>query len=269
MRKIAIIGGSGVKESLSYLGLESEIVHTPFGNAAIEIGNVDGNQVCFLARHGVNHVLPPHKINYHANIWALKKLGTEEILATTAVGSLNKFVRANELIVCDQFIDFTKNRTYSFFNGEIKKVAHVDFTEPFCPTLRARLCKILQDLHFSYYPTGCYACMEGPRYESKAEVQMLSQLGAQVVGMTLIPEVLLAREAEICYVNCSVITNMGAGISPTPLTHAEVTAAMEKMNQKVLEIFKAFIDYPEPVPATCPCKHALKDYGGFHVENFE
>jgi len=269
MRKLAIIAGSGVKESLSSAGLKTEIVHTPFGDAKCELGNVAGNQVCFLARHGLHHVLPPHKVNYRANIWALKHLGTEEILSTTAVGSLNEKMRPGDFVICDQFIDFTKSRVNSFFNGENNLVAHVDFTEPYCPSLREKLSQTLAELKLSYHATGCYACMEGPRYESKAEVKMLAALGGDIVGMTNIPEVLLAREAEMCYVNISLVTNMGAGISKTPLSHEEVVAAMSAMGKDVLAIFDAFIHYNEPVKADCPCKHALREYGGFQVDSFK
>lgn len=268
MRKIAIIGGSGVQESLSLEQITSELIPTPFGEAKCEIGKIAGNQVVFLARHGAGHVLPPHKINYRANMWALKQLGTEEILATTAVGSLHTKIAPGTFVVCDQFLDFTKGRINTFFNGEHGLVAHVDFTEPYCPNLRSKLIKTLEDLHISYHGTGCYVCAEGPRYESKAEVKMFAQLGGDVVGMTNIPEVLLAREAEMCYANISLVTNMGAGISATPLSHEEVLASMNTMQEKIINIFSAFINYPEPITEKCSCKHALRDYGSFKLDSF-
>ncbi len=269
MRKIALIGGSGVQESMGATGFTSRVIGTPFGEAKCEIGSIAGNQVVFLARHGLNHVLPPHKINYRANMWALKHLGTEEILATTAVGSVNTAIQPGEFVVCDQFLDFTKNRVNTFFNGEQGLVAHVDFTEPYCPRLRHTMIKILTELRVNFHSTGCYVCTEGPRYESKAEVKMFGSLGGDVVGMTNIPEVLLAREAEMCYTNVSLVTNLGAGLSAVPLAHEDVLEAMSKMQKQIVEIFAAFIkNTPDKEEAACSCAKALSAYGGFPTNSY-
>ena len=144
MRKIAIIGGTGVYSPEALAGFEEKVIATPYGDALCKIGTLHGNQVVFITRHGVGHSVPPHKVNYRANIWALKSLGTEEIFATTAVGSLNKEMKAGHFVVCDQAIDFTKSRVNTFYDTPERGVAHVDFTNPYCQRLRAKVIKCLE-----------------------------------------------------------------------------------------------------------------------------
>lgn len=268
MRKIAIIGGTGIQDPSKTEQLESLTIQTPFGPAYCEKGLQSGNQVIYLARHGKGHSVPPHKINYRANIWALKYLGTEEILATAAVGSANEKMVPGSFVVCDQIIDFTKNRINTFYNGQGHLVAHVDFTNPYCPFLRKKVIKFMQELHMPFFPTGCYVTSEGPRYETSAEVKMLAKLGGDLLGMTGMPETILAREAEMCYVNVSLVTNMGAGISGTPLAHEEVESNMQKYSRQMNELLDLFIKDTEPSPASCSCHHAMKDFGGFQLNAF-
>lgn len=269
MRKIAVIGGTGIQDPSQKDALERRIIETPFGPASCEIGEKQGNQVVYLARHGKGHVVPPHKINYRANMWALKSLGTEEILATAAVGSGNSQMVPGTFVVCDQILDFTKSRIGTFFNGEHNLVAHVDFTNPYCPVLRNKLIKILADLQVKYFPQGCYVSTEGPRYETAGEIKMYTQAGGDLFGMTGMPEAILAREAEMCYVNLSLVTNMAAGISTAPLAHEEVVAAMAEYQKQMNKIIALFTGDTSTRVEGCNCQQALKDFGGFQLEAFK
>ena len=182
MRKIGIIGGTGVEDASRFGTLEPVTVKTPFGEAHCLKTTLNGHEVYFMARHGANHSLPPHKINYRANIFALKQLGVTEILSFTAVGSINVALRPGTFVVCSQLLDFTKNRVNTFFNGEGGKVAHVDFAYPYCPVVRERVIHALMQLGLRHCKQGTYVVTEGPRYETAAENKMFACLGGDVCG---------------------------------------------------------------------------------------
>ena len=265
MRKIAIIGGTGVENPEKFPNFVEKIIETPYGQAKCKIGELNGNQVVFLSRHGVDHGIAPHKINYRANMWALKSLGTEEIFATTAVGSLNPKMKAGHFVVCDNALDFTKSRINTFYDTPERGVVHVDFTQPYCPRIRAKVIRCLEKMDVTFHKTGVYVCTEGPRFETAAEIKAYAMLGGDLVGMTSIPESLLAREAEMCYANCSIVTNMAAGISPTPLSHSEVVGAMAKSIETMGTLIDMFLADNEPVDIICGCPEALKEFGGFKL----
>lgn len=265
MRNIAIIGGTGIYNPEALSGFEEIVVNTPYGQVKVNKGQIAGNSVTFITRHGLGHKLPPHKVNYRANIWALKSLGVEEIFATTAVGSLNEEMRAGDFVVCDQLLDFTKSRANTFYDDENRGVAHVDFTNPYCPRLRSVVIDCLAMTGSAYHESGTYVCAEGPRFETAAEIRMYKILGGDLVGMTNAPESVLAREAEICYVNVSIVTNMAAGISPTPLSHSEVVAAMSVSITKMNSLITDFIEYQGEVDSSCTCAEAMKEFGGFKL----
>lgn len=265
MRKIAIIGGTGIYSPEALSGFEKKIIQTPYGPALCNIGTMSGNQVIFITRHGIGHKTPPHKVNYRANIWALKSLGTEEIFATTAVGSLNPQMQAGHFVVCDNVLDFTKSRINTFYDTPERGVVHVDFSYPYCAVLRSKVIKCLEKTDITFHKTGTYVCTEGPRFESAAEIKMYSMLGGDVVGMTNMPESILAREAEMCYTNCSIVTNMAAGISETPLSHLEVVEAMGKSIKNMEKLISAFIAYNDSINEDCNCHEALKEFGGFKL----
>lgn len=225
MRKIAIIGGTGIYSPEALQGFAEKIIDTPYGQALCNIGEIAGNQVVFITRHGVGHKTAPHKVNYRANIWALKSLGTEEIFATTAVGSLNPEMKAGHFVVCSNVLDFTKSRINTFYDTPERGVVHVDFSYPYCPCVRERVIRCLEKMNITFHKEGVYVATEGPRFESAAEIKAYAMLGGDLVGMTNMPECILAREAEMCYSTCSIVTNMAAGISPTPLSHMEVVEA--------------------------------------------
>lgn len=265
MRKIAIIGGTGIYSPEALQGFAEKIIDTPYGQALCNIGEIAGNQVVFITRHGVGHKTAPHKVNYRANIWALKSLGTEEIFATTAVGSLNPEMKAGHFVVCSNVLDFTKSRINTFYDTPERGVVHVDFSYPYCPCVRERVIRCLEKMNITFHKEGVYVATEGPRFESAAEIKAYAMLGGDLVGMTNMPECILAREAEMCYSTCSIVTNMAAGISPTPLSHMEVVEAMGKSINNMNKLIAAFVNDNEPVVATCGCHTALKEFGGFKL----
>lgn len=265
MRKIGIIGGTGIYSPEAMKGFETEVIETPYGKALCSLGTMAGNQVAFITRHGAGHTVAPHMINYRANIWALKSLGTEEVFATSATGSLNPEMTAGHFVVCDQLLDFTKSRVNTFYDNPVRGVAHVDFTHPYCETLRTKVIDILSRTDIPFHKTGCYVCTEGPRFETAAEIKAYEVLGGDVVGMTNAQEAVLAREAEMCYTNVSIVTNMGAGISKTPLSHAEVQEAMARSIRNMEKVITGFISYNKPVQDICLCRHAMKEFGGFQL----
>ena len=265
MRKIAIIGGTGIYSPEALQGFAEKIIDTPYGQALCNIGEIAGNQVVFITRHGVGHKTAPHKVNYRANIWALKSLGTEEIFATTAVGSLNPEMKAGHFVVCSNVLDFTKSRINTFYDTPERGVVHVDFSYPYCPCVRERVIRCLEKMNITFHKEGVYVATEGPRFESAAEIKAYAMLGGDLVGMTNMPECILAREAEMCYSTCSIVTNMAAGISPTPLSHMEVVEAMGKSINNMNKLIAAFINDNEPVAANCGCHTALKEFGGFKL----
>lgn len=224
--RLAIIGGTGVYDPRILENIREEVITTPYGQAMVRIGTYQGEPVAFMARHGVNHSVPPHLINYRANIYALKMLGVERVIATTAVGSCNRNMKPGDFVVVDQFLDFTKGRISTFFEGGEAGVVHTDVTEPYCPEIRSVLIAAAEEVGIPVHPAGTYVCTEGPRFETAAEIRMFGQLGGDVVGMTNVPECVLAREAGLCYATVSMVTNFGAGISPNPLTHEEVLEVM-------------------------------------------
>lgn len=224
--RLAIIGGTGVYDPRILADIREEAVKTPYGDVTVRIGTYEGEEVAFLPRHGAKHSVPPHLINYRANIYALKLLGVERIIATTAVGSVNRNMKPGDFVLTSQFLDFTRGRPSTFFEGGEQGVVHTDFTEPYCPECRAVLKKAADTIGIVAHDGGCYVCTDGPRFETPAEIKMFAMLGGDLVGMTNVPEVVLAREAGICYATVSMVTNFAAGISPTNLTHEEVLEVM-------------------------------------------
>ena len=252
---VALIGGTGISQITDLTDVRDETVETKFGAAHVTRGNLRGRELVFLHRHGPQRNVPPHRINYRANIAALKQLGVTAIFATTAVGGLHDDWVPGTLVLLDQFLDFTKLRPTTFFDGGSAIPVHTDMTEPYCPRLRRLLLNVAEQMNVTLIPQGVYACMEGPRFETPAEIRMLQTLGGDVVGMTGVPEVVLAREAGICYTGVSIITNYAAGISPAPLTHEEVMDAMAEHAPKLLRLFLAAVE--AHIDEDCSCRHTL------------
>lgn len=198
MVKIGIIGGSGMDDPRLMKNIKEKKVKTPYGNpsSTLTIGKIDGVDTVVLARHGKDHSIYPTGVNFRANIHALKKEGCTHILATTAVGSLRDRIKPGDLVFPDQFIDFTKHRALTFHD---KKVIHTPMSEPFCETLRSLLTGSAKELKLRHHREGTVITIEGPRFSTKAESHMFRSWGADVINMSTVPEVILARESGICY----------------------------------------------------------------------
>jgi 5'-methylthioadenosine phosphorylase len=258
--RAAIIGGSGVDVTSLLDTVRPRSVDTPFGGVDIETGSFQGQDVGFLRRHGPGHSVPPHRINYRANVWALRQLGVERVLTTAAVGSLREEMGPGHFVIVDQFLDFTKQRASTFHEGGPEGVVHVDVTEPFCPELRELLVSHGTSLDLPVHDGGVYACAEGPRYETAAEVRAFAMLGGDVVGMTVVPEVVLARELGLCYANIASVTNVAAGLSDQPLSHEEVLQAQAGSAERLERLLTAVLG-DIPAERTCSCSRKPEAVG--------
>lgn len=253
---IAIIGGTGLY-NMDMMEAVSEItVETEYGEAKAYIGSMEGKSMAFMPRHGTRHSVPPHLVNYRANITALKQLGVKKILATASVGSLNTAMAPGHLVLVDQFIDFTKNRPLTFFEGGEKGVVHTDVTQPYCIGLRGILKNVSRGLGRTVHQQGVYVCTEGPRFETPAEIKMFQLLGGHLVGMTNVPEVVLAREAGLCYATVATVTNFAAGISPNSLSHEEVLEEMAASQEYLLELLRRAVRKIVPEEG-CGCSRGV------------
>jgi len=249
---IAIIGGTGLYDPHVFSGKEERIM-TSYGAIDVVMGSLDDKKVVFLARHGTNHSVPPHKVNYKANIIGLKGLGVERIIAINSVGSINDKLAPGDLIAPNDFIDLTRGRGSTFFDDE---VVHVDLSNPYCPEVRSALLLAAEDARGKIFDGGVYACTQGPRFETPAEIRMLSTLGSDIVGMTGLPEAVLAREQELCYASICTVTNYAAGISKEKLTASEVKEVVEGGLE---DLKKTIIKAIELMPGDrgCGCGEAL------------
>jgi 5'-deoxy-5'-methylthioadenosine phosphorylase len=212
--RIGIIGGTGVEMPDEGDHFAESLVPTPFGEARVFLGVPDGPfaDVVFLSRHGANHDIPPHKVNYRANIFALHALGARDVLASFAVGSIAEHIPPGGAMAIDQIIDFTYGREHTFFDGGELGLFHVPFTEPFSRALRGQIIDLAPRFGLNLIPSGTYVCCNGPRFETAAEIRMFGQLGADVVGMTAMPEAALAREIGLRYAGVAISVNWAAGV---------------------------------------------------------
>lgn len=257
--RVAVIGGSGVYEQPFLEDERKSMVETEFGPVAIKQGTYRDRTVFFITRHGGGHTVPPHLINYRANIAALKKLKVDAVIATAAVGSLRRELNPGSRVIIDQFIDFTKQRPLTFYEGEEGFVVHTDFTEPYCPEIRSVILSAGRDLGQKMIDGGCYVCTEGPRFETPAEIKMFKSWGVDVVGMTTVPEATLAREAGLCYAAIALPTNYAAGVSSEPLTQEEVLTAMDKDKPELERLIAASIARIK-TGTSCRCREAGNIY---------
>ncbi|MEM4162612.1 MAG: S-methyl-5'-thioadenosine phosphorylase, partial [Thermoplasmata archaeon] len=228
---VAIIGGSGIGEIFE---VENEInIHTPYGLPSdnISIGKISGVKVAFLPRHGKGHKIPPHKINYRANIYSLKEIGVKKIIGVSAVGSLRENLKPGDLAIVSQFIDFTKKREYTFYDGP--KVVHISMANPFSSEINDILSKNAKNLGYRVHENVTYICIEGPRFSTKAESMMFRNF-ADIIGMTLVPEINLARELGLCYSTLATITDYDVW-AEKPVTAEEVVKIMKENEYKVKE----------------------------------
>ncbi len=252
MPRIAIIGGSGLEGILQ--GSRLVRIGTPYGPAPpITIGKTGNEEVAFLPRHGPKHDLPPHKVNYRGNLYALKQLGVERIIATNAVGSINPEYTPGDLAIPEDIIDMTKTRQATFFDGT--PVTHIDVSQPYCPEIRGALIEASKHAKVTTWTNSVLAATEGPRYETPAEIRMLSTMGGDIVGMTGAPETFLARELQICYSTLCFISNRAAG-KQAKLSAVEVTEVGKAMIPHILTILQRAVD-ALPTSRGCPCSKSI------------
>lgn len=223
---IGIIGGTGFYSPKFMEKAREYVEKTRFGEVRVQVGQHQERELAFIPRHGSAHSIPPHMINYRANIKALAQIGAESILATSAVGSLRSSLGPGSLVLPDQFLDFTKSRAGTFFEGG-EGVIHTDMTEPYCRRLRQALAESARDQGVALQNGALYVCTEGPRFETAAEIRMFALMGGDLVGMTSVPEVVLSRELGICYASTGIVTNFAAGISSSAINHQEVVTIMK------------------------------------------
>ncbi len=257
MPDTAIIGGTGMGHLPTEYRIDRIDVPTRFGPAFVKlVSRADGSEIVFLSRHGEGHLLPPHEINYRANIAALVELGVTRVFATNGVGSLREDLSQGSIVILDDFIDFTRGRPLSYWDSVLNPAAsviHTDFSAPYCPNLRQALIETASDLNLKIVPTGTYVCTDGPRFESPAEIRVFARMGGDVVGMTGLPEAVFAREAGLCYAAVCIITNLGAGIAPGKLAHAEIVDAMAAPSADVRDLLMAAAKQCSSV-RNCDCR---------------
>ncbi|MDY6942372.1 MAG: S-methyl-5'-thioinosine phosphorylase [Pseudomonadota bacterium] len=225
----AVIGGSGLTELKGLQVVAKREAATPYGtpSAPLYIGDFHGHPVVFLARHGVRHSLPPHQVNYQANLWALHSVGVKQVFAVAAVGGIHSDLGPGQLAVPDQLIDYTWGRAHSF--SDVDDVSHIDFTHPYTPKLRDRLLLAAKQAGVEVLEHGTYGVTQGPRLETAAEVRRLRRDGCDMVGMTAMPEAALARELEVDYASLAVSVNWAAGAGPQGSDiHAEIEETLSE-----------------------------------------
>ena len=255
--EIGIFGGTGIYDS-GLLEDSKEInIETPYGKTSdsITIGTFKGRKVAFMPRHGKKHTIPPHMINFRANIWAFKELGIKRIIAPSAVGSLKEEIEPGHFALPSQFLDFTKSRQGSF--SEDGRVIHISVADPFCPELQESVLKVAGEQGIDFHKDCTYVCIEGPRFSTKAESKFFRTTGADIIGMTLVPECQLAREAQMCYVSVSTVTDYDVW-AEKPVTAKEVLETLAKNVERTKKLLTVLID-AIPQSRGCSCEKALSE----------
>lgn len=254
---IAVIGGTGVYDIWMLENAHDVDIDTPYGKPSdvITIGEFQGKKIAFLPRHGKKHSIPPHKLNFRANISALKQLGVKRIIAAAAVGSLREDVRPGDFLIPDQFIDRTHGRSATFFDEG--KVAHISVAEPFCPELSRTVFEAGKNKSYEMHDKGTVVVINGPRFSTKAESKYYKNMGADIINMTIVPECILAREAEICYACIATVTDYDT-FSEKPVNVEDVIKVLHENSRKTKDLVK---DVLGNIPAErgCKCGEALKN----------
>ena len=257
--EFGVFGGSGFYRFAK--GARGISVKTPYGKASagVTISEIEGRKVAFLPRHGVHHEFPPHMVPYRANLFSFKKLGVERIIAPNAVGSLRAEVAPGDLVFCDQFVNFTTGRKDTFYDGPL--TTHVSTASPYCSQMRKAATDAARDLGLKYHEAGTVVVIQGPRFSTKAESRFFSRQGWDVINMTQYPEVVLAREQEMCFLNISLVTDYDAGLEGDPrvrpVSHEEVIKVfnrnLENLRKLIVEIVRIL-----PKERACDCGSALE-----------
>jgi len=257
--EIGIFGGSGFYE---WLDAVDEIeIETPYGppSGSIALAEVGGRSVAFLPRHGPNHEVSAPFVNYRANVWAMHELGVKRIIGPSAVGSLKPDLHPGDLVICDQFFDRTTGRADTYYPGP--DVVHVSAADPYCPELRELSGRIAEQQSLRFQPSGTVVVVQGPRFSTRAESRWYARMGWDIVGMTQYPEVILARELEMCYLNLSLVTDFDAGLEAAPEVAAvqahDVMRVLADNISRVRDLLTVLIPII-PATARCNCQHALE-----------
>jgi 5'-methylthioadenosine phosphorylase len=257
MVTVGIIGGTGFGSPDILKNITRKKVHTPFGAPSdlVTLGTCANVQVAIIPRHGAAHSIYPSLVNFRANIWALKELGVTHILAITAVGSLREEIAPGDLVFPDQFIDRTTRRKSTFYEGQ--QVCHIPMADPFCEKLRSLLGKLAEKLSLKHHQQGTIITIEGPRFSTRAESRMFRLWGADIINMSTVPEVVLAREAGICYATIAMSTDYDCWHeSEAPVTWEMIERTMKQNAEHVKKLL--FAALPEITYDSCPCREAVK-----------
>lgn len=255
--KIGIISGTGFLVEEGFKFVEEINLSNKYGSPSSSYKKYlfGDNEIYSLARHGEKHQFPPHLINYRSNIYGFYELGVDFIVAFGAVGGINSLLLPGDFLIPDNIVDWTYGRESTY--SDIGDTYHIDFTYPFCPSIREELINILKKSGVRFHPKGVYLCTNGPRLESAAEINAFLKLGFDVVGMTLMPETALARELGICYAAVNIVSNFAAGISKTPLTTDEVVEHVKNNDAVIRFIIKEVASMKRKSP--CSCHEAIKN----------
>jgi 5'-methylthioadenosine phosphorylase len=257
--EIGIIGGSGLYDIDGLRDVKRVTVRTPFGapSDAVVLGELDGVRIAFLSRHGRGHRIGPGEINYRANIFALKSLGVRRVISISAVGSMKESIKPGDIVLPDQFIDLTKRRASTFFEGGI--VAHVGFAEPVCTDLSASLFEGARSIGALVHRGGVYICIEGPQFSTKGESRLYRQWGVSVIGMTNMPEAKLAREAELCYATVALATDYDCWHeTEEPVTVEAILSTLRHNVALAKQLLRVSVG-PVAAVKTCGCQRALQN----------
>ncbi len=254
---IGVFGGSGFYKFLD--NIEEVKVETPYGSPSdsVFIGEIGSHKVAFMPRHGRNHTIPPHLINYRANVWAMKSIGCNRVISPCAAGSLQKHVAPGNFVICDQFVDWTDGRKSTFYDGAI--VTHVSAANPYCPEMRKVAVETAKELGITVHETGTVVVINGPRFSTKAESKFFTSQGWEVINMTQFPEAYLVKELDMCPLNISLITDYDAGLvgEVPPVQHAEVIKVFNDNNEKLKALLFNLIKKLPAERNNCECEKTL------------
>jgi 5'-methylthioinosine phosphorylase len=239
---IAVIGGPRLTTLDTLQMTHRETLSTPYGEPSSPLirGELGGRNVVFLSRHGQHHTLPPHQINYRANLWVLHHIGVKQVIATAAVGGIRADMEPGMLAFPDQIVDYTWGRHSTFFEDNLNEVTHIDFSEPYCPELREKLIQAARDLGMTAHESCTYGATQGPRLETAAEIRRMERDGCDIVGMTGMPEAALARELGLSYAACAVVANWAAGKASGPIIMTDIerhlASGMDQVKQLLAQV---------------------------------
>lgn len=256
---IGVFGGSGFYKLFDD-DFEELVVETPYGapSGKVALGLIGGKSVAFMPRHGIGHHLPPHTINYRANVWAMKSLGVTRLIAPCAAGSLQTEVKPGDFVICDQYVDRTSGRQDTYYDGPV--TTHVSAAEPYCPELSQLAVAAGKECSIQVHDRGTVVVVQGPRFSTKAESKWFTSMGWEVINMTQYPEVHLARELELCVVNISLITDYDCGLigDVEPVSHSEVIRVFTENNAKLVALLARLVEKIPARSGKCSCRETLQ-----------